>query len=111
MPEDPVDYVAKTGSTVVFTFTPHTGGIASLSAATLKPVPVGDLPNPTVKDNTATFKMPAGRSLLAIAIDDPASESGELSYTVDGGVKTVLFPDDPTEPLSEMPGEFIGFGN
>ena len=112
MPQDPVDFSANTNATIDFTFTPHAGGFAYLSGASLTDETTQKYTPLKVTGNTATFQLPAGESFVQVAVvDGPRPETGALSYTINGGASTVLWPDNPTRPLAGMPGAFYGYGN
>ena len=112
MPADIVDFSAKTNATIVFTFASHAGGFAYLSGASLTDETTQKYTPLVVTSNSVTFPLPAGESFVQFAIvDGPRPETGALSYTVNGGASTVLWPDDATRPLAGMPGAFYGYGN
>jgi len=106
------DFVAKTGATIVFTFTPKASGFAYMAGASLSVESTANTAKPTaltVTNNQTTFTLPAGDSFIQIAIvDGPSPEIGTLAYTVDGANRTELWSN---RQLSTMPGAFFGFGN
>ena len=114
MSQDTADFTGKTGAKVVFTFTPHPDGFAYLSGASLSEedlIPQKYTPL-DVANNTTEFDLPKDNSFIQLAIvDGPRPETGTVSYTVDDGASTVLWPDKPSRPLSSMQGAFYGFGN
>jgi hypothetical protein len=103
------DFVAKTGDTIQFTFTPQNNGFAYLSGASLTVEASGTFTALTVTNNKTSFKLPQNDSFIQVAIvDGPAPEKGALAYTVNGGQSVELWSN---QSLSLMPGAFFGFGN
>jgi hypothetical protein len=103
------DFVAKTGSTIEFTFTPQAGGFAYLAGASLTVESTGAFTSLTVTANKTSFTLPASDSFIQVAIiDGPKPEVGTLAYTVNGGTSTELWSN---RSLSLMPGAFFGFGS
>jgi len=102
------DFVAKTGATIVFTFTPQSSGFAYLAEASLTVESTVKLTALTVINNQTTFTLPASDSFVQIVIvDGPVPEAGTVAYTVNGANRTELWSN---RPLSLMPGCFFGFG-
>jgi len=108
MSVDSADFVANTGDTIVFKFTPQANGFAFWSGASLTEEGSGAFTKLNVVANSATFKLPKDDSFVQVAIvDGPVPEIGSLSFTVNGGASTDLWTN---RPLFRMPGAFFGFG-
>jgi hypothetical protein len=102
------DFVATTGDTIQFTFTPQPGGFAYFAGASLTVQSSGSYTALTVTGNNTSFKLPKDDSFIQIAIvDGPVPENGTLSYSVNGAASIDLWTN---RQLFHMPGAFFGFG-
>ena len=110
MSKDTADFVAKTGDTIVFAFTPQPNGFAFFAAATLTEEKQNGKHTPlTVTANESSFSLPQDDSFVQVAIvDGPVPENGTLTFTINRGVGGTLWNN---RPLSRMPGAFFGFGS
>jgi hypothetical protein len=103
------DFVAATGDTIQFIFTPQTNGFAYFAGASVTVESSGDYTALAVANNNTSFKLPKDDSFIQIAIvDGPVPESGTLSYSVNGAASIDLWTK---RPLLHMPGAFFGFGS
>jgi hypothetical protein len=84
------DIVINKGDSIQFTFTPQSGGLASLVAASLTVVATGKFSTLTVAGNIAAISAPPGAPgadfILQLALLlGPNTETGSLSYAINGG--------------------------
>jgi hypothetical protein len=110
MSRDSADFVANSGDTIEFSFTPQPNGFAFFASATLtEEKQNGKHTVLTVTANKTSFSLPQDDSFVQVAIvDGPVPENGTLTFTVNGGAGGTLWPN---RPLSRMPGAFFGFGS
>jgi hypothetical protein len=103
------DFVANTGDTIQFTFTPQANGFAYFAGASVTVESSGAYTALTVTANQSSFKIAKDDSCIQIAIvDGPVPEKGTFSYSVNGAASIDLWTN---RPLSHMPGAFFGFGS
>jgi hypothetical protein len=103
------DFVAKTGDTIKFSFTPQANGLAFLAGASLTVESTGNFTQLAAANNQTSFSLPQSDSFVqVVVVDGPIPERGTLAYTVNGGQSKELWSN---RKLSFMPGAFFGFGN
>ena len=108
MSQATADIVANTGDSIQFTFTPQAGGLTSLSAASLTAVASGAFSALTVAANSTSIAtppgMPADDSILQLVLLlGPDTETGSLSFSINGGSSKDFFVDRPFfNPIIEI---------
>jgi hypothetical protein len=100
MSQATADIVVNTGDSIQFTFTPQAGGLTSLVTASLTVVATMASSALTVAANSTSIAAPPGAasadSILQLTLRlGPTSETGSLSYTVNGGASVDYFVDRP----------------
>jgi hypothetical protein len=102
------DIVVNTGDAIQFTFTPETGGLSSLSAASLTVVVSSAYSTLTVAANSTSITAPPGAPaadsvLQLVLLLSPNTETGSLSYSVNGGASADYYVDRPFyNPIIEI---------
>jgi hypothetical protein len=102
------DIVVNKGDSIQFTFTPQTGGLTSLVAASLTVVTTSAFSTLTVAANSASIAAPpgapAGDSIVQLALLlGPSTETGSLSYAVNGGASVNFLMNRPFfNPIIEI---------
>lgn len=109
MSQATADIVVNTGSSIQFTYTPQAGGgLTSLVAASLTVVATGAYSALTVAANSASVAAPPGvpasdSILQLVLLLSPSTESGSLSYKVNGGASVDYLVNRPFfNPIIEI---------
>jgi hypothetical protein len=102
------DIVVNKGDSIAFTFTPQAGGLTTLAGASLTVVSSGAFSTLPVTGNSTSIAappgVPAGDSILQLVLLlGPATETGSLSYSVNGGASVNYFTNRPFfNPIIEV---------
>ena len=108
MSQSTADIVVNKGDSIKFTFTPQAGGLTSLVAASLTIVATGAFSTLTVAGNSISLAAPPGApaadSILQLALLlGPTTETGSLSYAINGGASVNFFVNRPFfNPIIEI---------
>jgi hypothetical protein len=102
------DIVVNKGDSIQFTFTPQAGGLTSLVAASLTVVATSVYSTLTVATNKTSIAAPPGAPaadsiLQLVLLPGPSTETGSLSYAVNGGASVNYFVNRPFfNPIIEI---------
>ena len=108
MSQATADIVVTTGDSIKLTFTPQSGGLTTLVAASLTVVATGAYSTLAVAANSTSVVAPpgspAGDSILQLALLlSPNTETASLSYAVNGGASVDYFTNRPLfNPIIEI---------
>ena len=108
MSEATADIVLNKGDSIQFTFTPQTGGLTTLAAASLTVVASGAYSALTVTANSTSIAAPPGAPaadsiLQLVLLLGPNTETGSLSYAISGGASVNFFVNRPFfNPIIEI---------
>ena len=108
MSQATADIVVNTGDSIKFTFTPQAGGLTKLVAASVTVVATGAFSALTVAANSTSIAAPPGApaadSIIQLALLlGPTTETGSVSYSVNGGASVDFFVDRPFfNPIIEI---------
>lgn len=108
MSQATADIVVNKGDSIQFTFTPQAGGLTSLVAASLTVVATGAYSTLAVAANKTSIAAPPGAPaadsiLQLVLLLGPNTETGSLSYAVNGGASVNYFVNRPFfNPIIEI---------
>lgn len=108
MSQTTADIVVNAGDSIMFTFTPQAGGLTKVVAASLTVVATTAFSSLTVAANSSSIAAPPGAPaadsiLQLVLLLGPDTETGSLSYTVNGGPSVNFFVDRPFfNPIIEI---------
>lgn len=108
MSQTTADIIVNAADSIQFTFTPQAGGVTSLAAASLTVVASGDYSALTVAGNSTSIPGPPGAAaadsiLQLVLLLAPDTETGSLSYKINGGASVDYFVNRPFfNPIIEI---------
>jgi hypothetical protein len=108
MSQATADIVVNKGDSIQFTFTPQSGGLTSLSAASLTVVATSVFSTLTVAANSTSIAAPPGAPVgdsivQLVLLLGPSTETGSLEFVVNSGASVNFFVNRPLfNPIIEI---------
>jgi len=108
MSQATADIVTATGDSISFTYTPQAGGLTRLVAGSLFVNATNAFTVLPVAGNTARISappgVPAADSIVQLTLFlGPVTETGSLSFSINGGASVAFFKDRPLfNPMIEV---------